>query len=159
MKLGFRMSRHFGVGILFAVSLCISTGCVKPALDLHPNQVLTKRKAIFKQFSHTLEPMGLVTSDRATYVPDEFLASAVDLQKLSTKPWSFFPADGNYQPSHARPSVWSHPQEFKAAQDKYVESVAQLVKAAKIQDLSQIKQSFYDVTSSCKACHRDFRYN
>ena len=138
---------------------CVFTGCIKPTPDLHPNQVLTKRKAIFKQFSHMLEPMGLVTSDRAAYVPDEFLANAEDLQKLSSKPWAFFPADGNYPPTHARPSIWAYPQEFKAAQDKYMESTSHLVQAAKQQDLNQIKQAFYDVTSSCKACHRNFRYN
>ena len=153
------MSGNLRTGILIAATLCVLFGCVKPVLDLHPNHVLTKRKLLFKQFSHTLEPMGMVISDRAPYVPDEFLANAEDLQKLSTKPWAFFPADGNYQPSHARPSVWTQPQDFKAAQDKYMESVSQLVRAAKIQDLAQIKQSFYDVTSSCKACHRDFRYN
>ncbi|MEO7105679.1 MAG: cytochrome c [Rhodoferax sp.] len=153
------MSSVLRLGILIAAVLSMTTGCMKPTPDLHPNQVLTKRKALFKQFSHTLEPMGMVTSDRSDYVPAEFLVNAEDLQKLSTKPWVFFPADGNYAPTHARPSVWSYPKEFKAAQDKYIQSVSQLVSAAKSQNLDQIKQSYYDVTNSCKACHRNFRYN
>jgi cytochrome c556 len=140
--------------LLSVVSL---TACFEPAKDTHPNQVLTKRKALFKQFTRTLEPIGLVTSGRKDYNKEEFLADVQDLEKLSTKPWAYFPPDGNYPPTHAKAAVWSQPAEFKRAQDQYVETVQQLLKAAQAGDLDRIKVATNNVVSSCKACHRDFR--
>jgi cytochrome c556 len=140
--------------LLAAASL---SACLEPAKDTHPNQVLTKRKALFKQFTRTLEPIGLVTSGRKDYNKEAFLADVQDLEKLSTKPWAYFPADGNYPPTHAKPTVWSQPAEFKRAQDQYLETVGELVKAAEAGDLDRIKGATTTVVNSCKACHRDFR--
>lgn len=134
------------------------TACLEPSKDTHPNQVLTKRIALFKQFNRTLAPMTLVANERSDYVKDEFLTHAQDLEKLSSKPWAYFPADGNYPPTHARPAVWSRPAEFKDAQEKFQASVAQLVTAAQAGELDKVKLAVYDVTNSCKSCHRNFRF-
>ena len=49
-----------------AVLLCLGlAGCFEPLKDTHPEQVLTKRRALFKQFNRTLEPIGLVASGRS----------------------------------------------------------------------------------------------
>lgn len=139
--------------------LCLGlTACFEPIKDTHPDQVLTKRRALFKQFTRTLEPMGLVASGRKEYKPDEFLAMAQDLDKLASKPWAYFPADGNYPPTHARPAVWSQPEAFKAAQEKYQANVHALLMAAQAGKLEPVQQAMDGVTNSCKACHKDFRY-
>lgn len=140
--------------------LCCSalTACFEPIKDTHPDQVLTKRIALFKQFNRTLAPMMLVANERSEYVKEEFLGNAQDLEKLSTKPWAYFPADGNYPPTHARPAVWSRPADFKDAQVKYQASVGLLVQAARSGDLNEVKLAVYEVSNSCKSCHRNFRF-
>jgi cytochrome c556 len=90
--------------------------CMGEPKDTHPDQVLTKRRALFKQFTRTLEPIGLVAGARREYKADEFLAMAQDLEKLSGKPWVYFTADGNYPPTRSRPEVWSKAESFKQAQ-------------------------------------------
>jgi cytochrome c556 len=141
------------------VLLCLGlSACFEPIKDTHPNQVLTKRRALFKQFTRTMEPIGLVASTRQEYKPDEFLAMVQDLEKLSTKPWIYFPVDGNYPPTHARPAVWSQPDAFKLAQEKFQASVHALVLAAQAGKLEPVQRAVDDVTTSCKACHKDFRY-
>jgi len=146
----------FALMVVFASAAL--TACFEPTKDTHPNQVLTKRNALFKQFNRALAPMTLVANERSNYVKDEFLVYAQDLEKLSTKPWAYFPADGNYPPTHARPVVWSRPAEFKDAQEKFQASVTQLVTAAHTGDLKQVQVAVYGVTTSCKACHRNFRF-
>jgi len=148
------------VSLIFVVGLCSSglIGCFEPTKDTHPGQVLTKRNALFKQFNRTLAPMMLVANERNDYVKDDFLEHALDLEKLASKPWAYFPVDGNYPPTHARPSVWSRPAEFKDAQDKFQVSVTQLVATARIGDLEKIKVSVYDVSNTCKSCHKNFRF-
>ncbi len=139
--------------------LCLSLGaCFEPIKDTHPDQLLTKRRALFKQYTRAMEPIGLVASGRKEYKPDEFLALVQDLDKLSTKPWAYFPADGNYPPTHAKPAVWSQPAAFKDAQEKYQASVHALLLAAQAGKLEAVQPAVDGVTNSCKACHTDFRY-
>ena len=145
--------------VTLAVLLCLGlAGCFEPLKDTHPEQVLTKRRALFKQFNRTLEPIGLVASGRKAYQPEEFLALVQDLDKLSSKPWVYFPADGNYPPTRARPAVWSQAQAFKAAQEKYQASVQVLLQAAQAGRLEAVQPAVDGVASSCKACHKEFRY-
>jgi cytochrome c556 len=144
--------------IALCALLCLGLGaCFEPTKDTHPDQVLTKRRALFKQYTRTLEPIGLVASGRKEYKPEEFLALVQDLDKLSTKPWVYFPADGNYPPTHAKPTVWSQPEAFKLAQEKYQASVHELLLAAQAGKLEPVQRAVDGVVNSCKACHRDFR--
>ena len=134
------------------------SACLEPAKDTHPNQVLTKRRALFKQFTRALEPIGLVTSGRKEYQPDELLALVQELDLLASKPWAYFPPDGNYPPTHAKPTVWSQPEAFQRAQQQYQDSVHQLLVAAQSRQLPAVQQAEQAVEARCKACHRDFRY-
>ena len=148
--------------VLYALTctlLCLGlAACFESIKDTHPDQVLTKRRALFKQYTRAMEPIGLMASGRKEFKQDELLAMVQDLEKLSTKPWIYFPADGNYPPTHAKPTVWSEPNTFKQAQEKYQVSVHELLIAALAGKLEQVQRAVDAVTSSCKACHKDFRY-
>ncbi len=144
------------LGLTLAFTL---PGCVREVKDTHPDQVLTKRKALFKQMNRALEPIGLVANERNPYNRQEFVGYVDELQKLSGNPWAFFTADGNYPPTRAKPAVWSQAAEFEAAQQQYQAVVAQLAQAAQAGDLEKIKPAVVDVTSSCKSCHKKFRFD
>ena len=144
-----------------AVCVAVSLGlvaCMGEPKDTHPDQVLTKRRALFKQFTRTLEPIGLVSGGRREYKTDEFLGLAQDLEKLSSKPWVYFTPDGNYPPTRSRPEVWSKPDAFKQAQQQYLDTVKALVLVAQGGQLPAVQKAVDDVTASCKACHKDFRF-
>lgn len=149
-----RLTLRFLLPALAALTL---SACFEPAPDTHPQQLVTKRNALFKQFTRAMEPMVKVTQGQSAYQREEFLENAKDLEKLSTKPWVYFTADGNYPPTRAKPAVWSQPGEFKDAQDKYLAQVGQLVKAAQGGDMAQLKTAVQEVTDSCKSCHKQFR--
>lgn len=140
--------------VLAALAL---SACNDEPKDTHPDKLVTQRRAIFKQFTRTLEPMGLVARDRKDYNAREFNESALALQKLASQPWPLFTADSNYPPTHAKPEVWKAAAGFKAAQDDYLVRVNQLVAAAQGSDLALIKNSVNDVQKSCKSCHTQFR--
>ena len=144
------------LGLLMASAL---PGCVREVKDTHPDQVLTKRKALFKQMNRALEPIGLVANERNVYDKQAFVGYVDELQKLSAKPWAFFTMDGNYPPTRAKPAVWSQAAEFEAAQKQYQAVVAQLAQAAQAGDLEKIKPAVVDVTNSCKSCHKKFRFD
>ena len=150
------MPKFLSLSLLVLAVLAL-TACNDEPKDTHPDQLVSKRRAMFKQFTRTLEPMGLVARGRKDYNPREFNVSALELEKLSTQPWALFTADGNYPPTHAKPEVWQKPAEFKAAQDQYLVTVRQLVKAAQGGDLEAIKPAVSEVQKSCKSCHNQFR--
>lgn len=154
-----RVGRLLSIGGLVGSLFCLGlAGCFDPIKDTHPDQVLTKRRALFKQYTRAMEPIGLMASGRKEFKQDEFLVMVQDLEKLSTKPWVYFTADGNYPPTHAKPEVWSQPDAFKAAQDKFQASVHALLIAAQAGKPEQLQPAVDAVTNSCKACHKDFRY-
>lgn len=133
------------------------TACSDRVKDTHPQQLVSKRQAIFKQFTKTLEPLGLVARERQDYVKATFVANAQALQELSTQPWVFFTADGNYPPTRAKPDVWRKADEFKLAQDNYLAAVNNLVGVAGSADLPAIRASVEAVQKYCKNCHEQFR--
>lgn len=142
------------VAAVAAVGLSACGGAVK---DTHPDQLVTKRKAIFKQFTKTLEPMGMVARGRKDYNPREFNINALELQKLTSQPWVLFTADSNYPPTLAKPAVWEKPAEFQSAQDKFQVTIKELVEASQGSDLERIKAAVNSVQNSCKTCHDQFR--
>jgi len=125
--------------------------------DTHPEQVLSKRKALFKEFTRTLEPMGLVARGREPYDAAAFTASALELQRMSTLPWEHFTADGNYPPTRALPAVWAEPDAFEQAQARYQASVTRLVQAAQTGQADAVRPAVFDVQEACKSCHDRFR--
>ena len=63
---------------LLAATMAL-TGCSQEPPDNHPDQPVTKRRAVFREFTRTLEPMGLVARDRQTYNAAVFLVQAQTL--------------------------------------------------------------------------------
>ena len=139
------------IRLLTLTSLLVLVACSGDTPDTHPDQLVTKRKALFKQFTKTLEPMGMVARGRKDYNPREFNINALELQKLSTQPWALFTADSNYPPTLAKPAVWEKPAEFKLAQDKFQASITSLVQASQGSDLDNIKSTVDGVQKSCKS--------
>jgi cytochrome c556 len=142
---------------LLLIATATLMACGPSAKDTHPQQLLTKRLAIFKKFTKALEPMGLVARDRQDYVKANFMAQALALQELSSQPWEYFSTDGNYPPTRSKPEVWSKAAEFKQAQVSYLAAVDQLVKVSDSADLPAIRASVDTVQKSCKSCHDQFR--
>ncbi len=142
---------------LIAIAAVLVLSACSEAQDTHPDQPVTKRQAIFKQFTRTLEPMGMVARDRKVYNASEFKASALELEKLATQPWTHFTPDSNYPPTRAKPAVWTQGAEFKQAQQDFQVKVGQLARASEGDNLEIIRTAVLDVQASCKTCHNQFR--
>jgi len=150
----FRPLFFWPLALLAALTLA---ACNDEATDTHPDQLVSKRQAVFKKFTVALEPLVMVANQRKDFKADEVLLSAQALQALSTQPWAYFTADGNYPPTRAKPEVWQKPAEFKQAQDAYLVQVGQLLQAAQTGKLEAVAAAVNGVERSCKACHTQFR--
>jgi hypothetical protein len=82
--------------------------CSDKVKDTHPQQLVSKRQALFKQMTKALEPMGLVARERQDYVKSEFQANAEALKELSRQPWVFFRQMATTHPRAPRHRSGSH---------------------------------------------------
>lgn len=133
------------------------SACSSEPQDTHPDQPVSKRKAVFKHMMRTLEPLGMVGREREDYDRQAFLAGARKLKQLAAEPWEYFTPDSNYPPTRAKPEVWQKPAEFTQARQKLQDSTEQLLKAAESGNLEQIRPALKNVEESCKSCHQQFR--
>jgi cytochrome c556 len=139
------------------LALCLLAGCSETVEDTHPQRWVSQRQAIFKDFTRTLEPMGLMARERQAFDAAAFTRAAQALQQRSRDPWALFPADSNYAPTKALPAVWARPAEFERAQQAFTESVQRLSQAAQAGSLAAVQPAVDDVQRRCKACHDQFR--
>ena len=151
------MPKTLPVALTLITATLLLGACSDKVKDTHPQQLVTQRQAVFKKMTKTLEPMGLVARGHKDYVKVEFMEGAQALKDLSSQPWVFFSADGNYPPTKAKPVVWSQAAEFKQATDNYLVTVDKLVEVSGSADLPAISAAVDAVQKSCKSCHDQFR--
>ena len=152
-----KMPKFLFLKLVLVSSILQLAACGDKVKDTHPQQLVSKRQAVFKKMTKVLEPMGLVARGREDYNKAEFQAQARELQDLSSQPWVFFTADGNYPPTRAKPEVWQKAAEFKQAQDSYLSKVEHLIQVSGSADLAAISSAVDSVEKSCKSCHEQFR--
>jgi cytochrome c556 len=132
-------------------------GCSNEPKDTHPQRWVSQRQAVFKDFTRTLEPLGLMARERKPFNAVEFSAAAQVLHQRSREPWALFPADSNYPPTKALPAVWAQAADFEGAHKAYTDSVQRLQQAAQVGTLAAARPAIEDVQAQCKACHDKFR--
>jgi len=150
------LSKFFSLPLVLS-AIVLLAACSNRVSDPHPDKLMTKRVTIFKKFTKTLEPMGLVARDRSDYVKGDFVESAQALQALSTQPWVYFSADGNYAPSRAKPEIWQEPDAFKNRKERFLTAVNRLAEVSGSSNMPAIRAAVDEVQKSCKSCHDKFR--
>ena len=133
------------------------SACLDSDRDPHPDQVLTRRVGVFKQFGHAMEPLNAMRNGRKPFDRAQFQADVHTLDGLSDQPWRYFPLDGNYPPTRALPAIWTVPEDFQKAKDDFTGAIDQLSQTAQNGSEEQVYKALDRVSESCKACHRNFR--
>lgn len=70
---------------------------------------------------------------------------------------SAFPAGTDQGDTRARPEIWSAPDKYKVAMDRYVAEATKLVDAAKSGNEASFRSQFGALAKACDSCHEDFR--
>jgi len=70
---------------------------------------------------------------------------------------SAFPAGTDQGDTRARPEIWSQPDKYKQAMDRYLAEASKMVDAAKSGNADNIRTQFGALAKTCDSCHDDFR--
>ena len=143
---------------LVAAALGLATASVM-AVAASPANTIAARQANFKvigkSFKGILDQMKAPTADFAV-----IKTSADDLAKAAGKVHGFFPKGTGPEAgvkTHALPAIWEKPADFKLALAKLVDGTKAMQKAAKTNDIAQVKAAFPGVGGACKGCHDQFK--
>lgn len=141
--------------LLAALIPLLLVACGEPA-DTRPGQPVTHRRAAFKDILRNFEPMGVQLRD-GPYDADKFLGHAKGLAKAKDGPWSYFGADTNYPPTHAKAAAWSDPGKFEESKQAFLQATDKLLAAAELRDEKAIRAAYETVHDSCRNCHKAFK--
>lgn len=141
--------------LLSAALLTLSIPVAYAQFD-RPERAIKYRQSVMTLMANHFGRIQPVIKGTAPYDKEAVKANVSVIATLAPLPWSAF-TDGSEKNSNAKPDVWSDAAGFKAAQQKFQESVAGLTAAADSGDLEKVKVASAAVADACKACHDKFQ--
>lgn len=142
-------------------SLAIAA-CAFAALPAHaqfakPEDAVKYRQSALTVMAAHFGRIGAMASGRVPYDAKAAIDNAQVVADVSRLPWAGFgPGTDKISPK-AKPEIWTEQAKFKEHSDKLVAETANLLAAAKTNNLDNVKKAFGSTNASCKACHDNFR--
>ena len=117
------------------------------------------RQQYMKEWRGLNKQMGdiIKSSDAQSFPTQDFATLAARLNDTAGQPWPHFKANSQDSDSEAAAAVWSKPQEFQAAIQKFNQSAAALDQAAKSGQYDAVKTTYHQIAQNCKSCHQAFK--
>lgn len=145
------------VSFVVSVLALALTACGNP--DTPAGRAADARHESFEQIGDAMKEIGDQLKEAAPDVAKIQAAAAV-INGLAPKVEGWFPAGSGPDDgikTDALQTVWTKPEEFKAATAKFTEAAAAFDAAAKTGDLAAIGEAMKGLGGSCKGCHDKFR--
>jgi len=142
--------------ILIIMLTMLSLIACGEATDTHPGQPVAHRRVAFKKILLAFEPISIQLREKK-YDSNRLIEQTKLLASLKNDPWPYFGADTNYPPTHAKAKLWSNPDQFKVAQQTFIQAVDRFVLVANDRDEAHARAAYEAVKDSCRNCHKAFR--
>lgn len=139
----------------------IASGIAGTALaQQKPEEVIKYRKSVMTIQSWHMRPMAAMVKGQRPYDADVFAYNAQVIgQTARMKAEAFAPGTDKAADAEtrAKPEIWSEPEKFKEALDRFQAEAIKLVEASKAGTLDAVRPVFGGVAKACGACHDAFR--
>lgn len=144
--------------IAAAVTLSLGSGIAAEAFAQEkPENYIRLRKANQQVVSwHMRQLAPMVKGQQALDVAAATNAANV-LAVLAPVFATAFPAGTDQGDTRARPEIWSQPDKYKQAMDRYIAESSKMLEAAKSGNADNIRTQFGALSKTCSGCHDDFR--
>ena len=146
------------IGTTLAAILLLA-GSVAQA-QVKPEDVIKFRKSVMTIQAWHMRPMAAMVKGQRPYDQDTFAFNAQVISLTARmKAEAFAPGTekiGDVE-TRAKPEIWSEPEKFKQALDRFQGDVIKLTEAANTGTLDAVRPAFGAVAKSCGACHDTFR--
>jgi cytochrome c556 len=146
---------------LAVASLAAATCSAAPApvQFRKPQDAIKYRDGAFVIMQTHLSRIGAMVKGDVPFDGAAALSHAEIVAAVSQLPFHAFieGTAGNGEKDTAKPNVWTERAKFDEAAQKLWTATANLATAAKSNNLDALKAAYGNTTSSCKACHDNFR--
>lgn len=152
--------RGWTIALVVAGAMAVSGGWVK-AQDPAPADLIKARQQHLKdmgaQMKAIVDQLKTGAPDKAVIVP---AAAKIDDYAKQLPTW--FPQGTGPEAgvkTHAKPEIWSMPDDFKAAAEKLAPEADKLASVAAAGDAGAIGAQLQATGKTCGGCHKVFRVN
>jgi cytochrome c556 len=141
--------------LLSAATLALAVPVAYAQFD-RPERAIKYRQSVMTLTANHFGRLQPVVKGTVPYDKDAVKANVAIIAMLAPLPWAAF-TDGTEKGSNSKPDVWTDAAGFKAAQQKYQQTIAGLSAAADSGDLEKLKVATAAVADSCKGCHDKYQ--
>lgn len=123
-----------------------------------PEQQIEYRKAAMTVTARSMGPLSAMAKGDAPFNKEVAVRHAEVIATLSDLPLlagAYGPGTDKGASHKSDPKVWSEPEKFKAAYDKFTVAAKALPAAAG--DLKTLQVALGELGKTCKGCHDDYR--
>lgn len=124
-----------------------------------PEDAVKYRQSALSVMGTHFSRIGAMASGRVPYDAKAAVENAQVVADLARLPWAGFGPGTDKLSAKAKPEIWTEQAKFRDHADKMVAESANLLAAAKTNNLDNLKKAFTSTNASCKACHDSFRGN
>ncbi len=135
----------------FVLSACLAV-LVMPSFA---GDIIEARQKRFKQSGAALQSMFKKDAPAGDF--DAIKQKANELIEWANEMPGYFPPGSDSPDDEAKPIVFSDPEGFKQAAQKFAASAQAVEDAAKSQDGAAVKAALGQLGGSCKSCHTKYR--
>jgi len=144
--------------IAAVVTLSLGSGIAAQAYAQEkPDNYIRFRKATQTLSSWQMRQMVVMVKGAQPYDAAAATRAATVIATLAPVFATAFPAGTDQGDTRARPEIWSQPDKFKMAMDRYIADANKMVEAAKSGNADSFKAQFGMLNKTCDSCHDDFR--
>jgi cytochrome c556 len=144
--------KHLALVAVASISTSVAFAQAKP------EQQIEYRKSAMTVIARSNGALIAMAKGDVAFDKEVAARHAAVLANLSELPFTsgaFGPGTDKGAPSKADPKIWSEPEKFKAASDKFIAATRALPAAAG--DAGSLKTALADLGKTCKGCHDDYR--
>ncbi|MFM7610927.1 MAG: c-type cytochrome [Alphaproteobacteria bacterium] len=125
------------------------------AAALVPGDVISARRDGLKAAGHHMDRIEALLDQRGD--TRAAVAPTAEMIRFFEGLPALFPPNSGEGDTRARPTIWSDPVGFAAANANMLTSLRSLENAATTGDRATFQAAFQQAAATCSACHRPFR--
>lgn len=126
--------------------------------QVKPEDVIKFRKGLMTVQSWNVRPLAMMVKGQQPYDKDLVMRNAAMLELTGKMILEGFSAGSDKgAETRAKPEIWSEPEKFKQAAERFQAEATKLAEVSKAGTLDSLRNQFAAVSKSCGACHDTFR--
>jgi cytochrome c556 len=141
--------------LILCLSISLSGSLFAPAALADAEADIKYRQNTFKIVGGHMGSMATILRDGIKR--EDFAYHARSIAAVASLVPTVFPAGSGDGKTEALPEIWTEPEEFQAALDKFLTAAANMGEVADSDDMRAIGGAMKALGGSCKGCHDNYK--